>query len=132
DIPIPGNRFSGTSPVLVVLPQVQSRAGGGAATFAGQASPQLNMGMDGIKEETLNTQTVNMEAIEELKLVAVNNSAEFSRIGYFDTVTKRGANQYHGELSYYQQNSALYARGFYEKQVTRDLYHIFNIAASGP
>jgi hypothetical protein len=132
DVPIPGNRYGGTAPVLVVMPQVQSRAGSGAATFAGQAAPQLNMGMDGIKEETLNTQTVNLEAIGELKLVAVNNSAEFSRIGYFDTVTKRGGNQYHGELSYYQQNSALYARGFFEKQKTRDLYHIFNIAASGP
>jgi hypothetical protein len=132
DVPIPGNRYGGTAPVLVVLPHVQSRAGGGAATFAGQSSPQLNMGMDGIKEETLNTQTVNLEAIQELKLVAVNNSAEFSRIGYFDTVTKRGGNQYHGELSYYQQNSALYARGFFERTKTRDLYHIFNIAASGP
>jgi hypothetical protein len=133
DIPIAGNRYGGTAPVLVVLPQVQgARPGGTGHTFAGQKSPQINMGMDGIKEETLNTQTVNLEAIEELKLVAVNNTAEFSRIGYFDTVTKRGANQYHGELSYYQQNSALYARGFFERQKTFDLYHIFNIAASGP
>src|SRR5262249_46111910 len=101
-------------------------------TFAGQAFPQANMGMDGIKEKTMNTPTINIEAIDELKLVGVNNSAEFSRVGYFDTVTKRGANRYRGELSYYQQNSALYARGFFEKQKTRDLYHIFNIAASGP
>jgi hypothetical protein len=133
DIPIPGNRFSGTAPVLVVLPQVQgARTGGTGITFAGQKSPQLNMGMDGVKEETLNTQTVNLEAVDELKLVAVNNTAEYSRIGYFDTVTRRGANQYHGELSYYQQNSALYARGFFERQKTWDLYHIFNITASGP
>jgi carboxypeptidase family protein/TonB-dependent receptor-like protein len=133
DIPIPGNRFSGTAPVLVVLPHVQgARSGGTGITFAGQRSPQLNMGMDGVKEETLNTQTVNLESVSEVKLVAVNNTAEFSRIGYFDAVTKRGGNLYHGELSYYQQNSALYARGFFERQKTWDLYHIFNIAASGP
>jgi hypothetical protein len=133
DAPVPGNRYSGTAPILVILPQVQgARPGGTGITFAGQKSPQLNMGMDGIKEETLNTQTVNLEAVEEVKLVAVNNTAEFSRIGYFDTVTKRGANQYHGDLSYYQQNSALYARGFFERQKTWDLYHIFNLAASGP
>jgi Carboxypeptidase regulatory-like domain len=133
DIPIPGNRFSGTAPVLVVLPHVQGNATGGSSVqVAGQRAPQVNMGMDGIKEETLNTQTVNLEAVEELKLVAVNNTAEFSRVGYFDTVTKRGSNQYHGEVSYYQQNSALYARGFFEKEKTFDLYHIFNIAASGP
>jgi hypothetical protein len=133
DIPIPGNRYGGTAPVLVVLPHVQGGTGGsGTISFAGQRTPQVNMGMDGIKEETLNTQTVNLEAIDELKLVAVNNTAEFSRIGYFDTVTKRGSNRYHGEASYYQQNSALYARGFFERQKTRDLYHIFNLAASGP
>jgi hypothetical protein len=133
DIPIPGNRYGGTAPVLVILPHVQgARTGGSGITFAGQKSPQLNMGMDGVKEETLNTQTVNLEFVSEVKLVAVNNTAEFSRIGYFDTVTKRGSNQYHGELSYYQQNSALYARGFFERQKTWDLYHIFNIAGSGP
>lgn len=133
DVPIPGNRFGGTAPVLVVLPQVQGgRSGGTGITFAGQKSPQLNMGMDGVKEETLNTQTVNMEFVEEVRLVAVNNTAEFSRIGYFDTVSRRGNNQYHGEASYYQQNSALYARGFFERQKTWDLYHIFNIVGSGP
>jgi hypothetical protein len=133
DIPVPGNRYGGTAPVLAILPHVQgARPGGSGMTFAGQKSPQLNMGMDGIKEETLNTQTVNLEAIGELKLVAVNNTAEFSRIGYFDTVSKRGSNQYHGEASYYQQNSALYARGFFERQKTWDLYHIFNISGSGP
>jgi carboxypeptidase family protein len=133
DIPVPGNRYGGTAPVLAILPHVQgARPGGTGMTFAGQKSPQLNMGMDGIKEETLNTQTVNLEAIGELKLVAVNNTAEFSRIGYFDTVSKRGSNQYHGEASYYQQNSALYAKGFFERQKTWDLYHIFNLSGSGP
>jgi hypothetical protein len=133
DIPVPGNRYGGTAPVLVILPQVQGgRTGGSGMTFAGQKSPQINMGMDGIKEETLNTQTVNLEFVEEVRLVAVNNTAEFSRIGYFDTVTKRGSNEYRGELSYYQQNSALYARGFFERQKTWDLYHIFNISGSGP
>lgn len=133
DVPIPGNRFGGTAPVLVILPQVQGgRSGGSGITFAGQKSPQLNMGMDGVKEETLNTQTVNMEFVDEVRLVAVNNTAEFSRVGYFDTVSKRGSNQYHGEASYYQQNSALYARGFFERQKTWDLYHIFNLVGSGP
>ncbi len=132
NIPIPGNRYGGTAPVLVVLPHVQGGAGGAAMSFAGQRTPQVHMAMDGITEETLNTQTVNLEAIEELRLVAVNNTAEFSHVGYFDTVTKRGSNRYHGEASYYQQNSALYARGFFERQKTWDLYHIFNIAASGP
>src|SRR5262249_37441830 len=53
DIPVPGNRYGGTAPVLAVLPHVQgARPGGTGMTFAGQKAPQLNMGMDGIKEET--------------------------------------------------------------------------------
>jgi len=131
DIPIPGNAYGGTYTVLAVLPNVQSH-GGSRPTFAGQSGAQLNMGMDGVKEETLNSQTVNMEHVEELKLVAVNNTAEFSRIGYFDTVTKRGSNQYHGEASYYHRNSTLGARGVFENTKTRDLYHTFNLSGSGP
>jgi hypothetical protein len=134
DLPLAGNRYSGTAPVLATLPHVQPVAGGGfsGAGFAGQVGTQLQMAMDGVKEETLNTQTVNLEAVEELKLVAVNNTAEYGRIGYFDTVSKRGANRFHGELSYYQQNSAFNARSFFERQKTRDLYHMFNVSASGP
>ncbi len=131
DIPIPGNAYGGTYTVLATLPNVQSH-GGSRPTFSGQSGAQLHMGMDGVKEETLNTQTVNMEHVEELKLVAVNNTAEFSRVGYFDTVTRRGSNQYHGEASYYHRNSSLGARGFFERQKTRDLYHTFNLSASGP
>ncbi len=131
DIPIPGNAYGGTYTVLATLPNVQSR-GGSRPIFAGQPTAQTNMGMDGVKEETLNTQTVNMEHVEELKLVIISNTAEFSRVGYFDTVTKRGTNQYHGELSYYHRNSSLGARGFFEAEKTRDLYHTFNISASGP
>ena len=131
DIPIPGNAYGGTYPILATLGNVQSR-GGSRPIFAGQPSAQTHMGMDGVKEETLNSQTVNMEHVEELKLVIINNTAEFSRVGYFDTVTKRGTNQYHGEASYYHRNSALGARGFFEGEKTRDLYHTFNLSGSGP
>jgi hypothetical protein len=39
------------------------------------------MAQDGVKEETLNSQTVNMEAVAELKAVAVNNTADYARPG---------------------------------------------------
>jgi hypothetical protein len=39
------------------------------------------MAQDGVKEETLNSQTVNMEAVAELKAVYVNNTAEYARVG---------------------------------------------------
>ncbi len=136
DLPIPGNAFSGTYAVLSTLPDVQRRSGtgssGGAPTFAGQYGNQLHMAQDGVKEETLNSQTVNMEAVAELKAVFVNNTAEYARPGYFDTVTKSGANQFHAEGSYYHRNSALAARGFFEDEKPKIIYHTFNLSGSGP
>jgi len=133
DLPIPGNAFSGTYAVLAILPDVQREPGDwGSPRMAGQGGGQVHMGQDGIKEETLNSQTVNMEAVQELKAVYVNNSAEYARVGYFDTITKNGTNEFHGVGSYYLRNSALGARGFFEEDKTKVIYHTFNIAGSGP
>ena len=91
DLPVPGNAFSGTYAVLAILPDVQRKAGDwGAPTFAGQSGSQVHMAQDGVKEETLNSQTVNMEAVAEVKAVFVNNTADYARPGYFDTITKSG------------------------------------------
>jgi hypothetical protein len=133
DLPIPGNAFSGTYAVLAILPDVQREPGDwGSPRFAGQGGAQVHQGQDGIKEETLNSQTVNMEAVAELKAVYVNNTAEYARVGYFDTITKSGTNEYHGEGSYYHRNSALGARGFFEEEKTKVIYHTFNVSAAGP
>jgi len=133
DLPIPGNAFSGTYAVLAVLPDVQREPGDwGSPRFAGQGGAQVHQGQDGIKEETLNSQTINMEAVAELKAVYVNNSAEYARVGYFDTITKSGTNEFHGEGSYYHRNSALGARGFFEEEKTKVIYHTFNLSGSGP
>ena len=130
--PLPGNAYSSPLPVLATMPNVQSNENSYNVSFAGQTGAQLDMGMDGVKEETLNTQTVNMESVEEVKVVVVNNSAEFSRVGYYNVVTKRGSNQFHGEASYYHRNSALGARGFFEPQKAHVIYHTFNGSVSGP
>lgn len=131
EFPLPGNEFSGTYGILAVLPNIQRGPGDwGRPMFAGQSQSQ--MGQDGVKEETLNSQTVNMEAVEEFKLVTVNNSADYARPGYFDTITKSGTNDFHGAVSYHHRNSALGARGFFEDKKTPILYHTFNLSGSGP
>ena len=131
--PMPANSYSSPLPVLATMPQIVTDAGNEFGVYmAGQGGANLDMGMDGVKEENLNTQTVNMEDVEEVKVEAVNNSAEFARIGYYNTITKRGTNQYHGEASYYHRNSALGARGFFENQKPLKLYHTFNLSGSGP
>lgn len=130
-VPLPGNAYSSPLPVLATMPNVQFQAGcQWCLSVAGQTANQ--MGMDGVKEENTNTQTVNMENAEEVKVVAVNNSAEFSRAAYYNVVTKRGTNAWHGEASYYHRNSALAARSFFEDTKPQTLYHTFNLSASGP
>ena len=132
-LPTPGNAFSGTWAVLAVLPDVQREPGDwGAPKFAGQGGNQVHMGQDGVKEESTNSQTVNMESVAEVKAVVVNNTADYARVGYFDTITKSGTNDYHFDGSYYYRSSAFAARGFFEDQKTQELYHTFNIAGSGP
>src|SRR5438046_1019175 len=54
DIPIPGNSYGATTTVLAVLPTVQTVAGSqGSPRLAGHGGNQVDMGTDGIKEETL-------------------------------------------------------------------------------
>ena len=131
--PLPANSYSSPLPVLATMPQIQMDAGNEfGVTMAGQGGSEIHMAMDGVKEENLNTQTVNMEDVEEVKVNAVNNSAEYARVGYYDTITKRGTNDYHAEASYYDRNSGLGARGFFETQKPVVIYNTFNLSGSGP
>ncbi|HEV2494013.1 MAG TPA: TonB-dependent receptor [Terriglobia bacterium] len=131
--PLPANSYSSPLPVIATMPQIQTDAGNEfGITMAGQGGTEIHMAMDGVKEENLNTQTVNMEDVEEVKVNAVNNSAEYARVGVFDTITKSGSNQYHAEASYYNRNSALGARGFFETEKPIVIYNTFNLSGSGP
>lgn len=135
-IPIPGNAYSSPLPVLATMPTLQFGHGGLYGEFdvsvAGQSGNQFDMGMDGVLEENQNTQTVNMEDAAEVKVMGINNSAEYSRIATYNVVTKRGTNELHGELSYYHRNSALAARGYFEPNKQHQIYHTFNVEAGGP
>ncbi len=131
--PMPANAYSSPLPVIAIVPQIQTDGGNEfGVTMAGQGGNEIHMAMDGVKEESTNTQTVNMEDVEEVKVNAVNNSAEYARVGMFDTITKHGTNAYHAEASYYDRNSALGARGFFETEKPHVIYNTFNLSASGP
>jgi hypothetical protein len=131
--PMPANSYSSPLPVIATMPQIQTDAGNEfGVTMAGQGANDIHMAMDGVKEENLNTQTVNMEDVDEVKVNAVNNSAEYARVGMYDTITKHGTNDYHAEASYYDRNSALGARGFFDTTKPHVIYNTINLSASGP
>jgi carboxypeptidase family protein len=131
NLPIPGNSYSSPLDPLATMPLVQMDREWGVS-IAGQSGNQLNMAMDGVLEENFNTQTVNMEDASELKLMAVDNGAENSRVATFNVVTKRGTDKYHGELEYYLRNSALGARGFFDSTKQPIIYNTITAEASGP
>jgi Carboxypeptidase regulatory-like domain len=133
-LPIPGNSYSSPLAVLATQGLFQfDKENAYNPTLGGQGGNQFDMSMDGVLEENVNTQTVNMEDVAEVRVLGVDNSAEYSRIATYDTVTKRGTDKYHGDVDYYLRNSALGARGFFEYPKKAGLiYNTITTEASGP
>ena len=66
--------------------------------------------MDGVISDGAVNLVQNMFDFEELQVVAVNNSAEFSRVANFTMTGRGGTNQFHGRAFYDITNSFLNAR----------------------
>ena len=118
--------------MLATLPNVQSPQGGYGVRFAGQPPSQIQEGMDGATNDGIVNQINNLEDMQELQAVMVNAPAEYSRPGNFNMVTKSGTNLFHGRAEYYQENSALNARDFFEDEKTKTLLHTVGASLSGP
>jgi hypothetical protein len=117
---------------ITTLPFVQSTGGVWSSSWAGQASNQVQMAQDGHTNDNAVNQINDIFDAQELIVVPVNNSAEFSRVGYMNMVTKSGANAFHGRLLYWNLNDALKAREFFEAEKSKTLIHTISANASGP
>lgn len=95
---------------MTTLPNVQTDMGGWSLRFAGQPPSQVAESMDGILSDGTVNLVQNMNDFEELQVVSVGNSAEFSRVANFGMTGKSGTNQFHGKAYYDFINSALNAR----------------------
>jgi hypothetical protein len=128
--PVVSNYFDPNT-MLATLPLVQSPMGGYSVRFAGQDPSQIQEGMDGVTNDGIVNQINNMEDMAELQAIIVNSPAEYSRVGNFNMSTKSGTNELHGRAYYFQENSALNARDFFDTQKTRTLIHTFGGQAGG-
>jgi hypothetical protein len=117
---------------MTTLPNIQTPQGGWGLRFAGQPSTQIAQNMDGVTNDGANNLVQNMQDFEDLQVVAVNNSAEFSRVAQFSMVSKGGGNQFHGRAYYDLINSALNARSFFEARKTPYKEHRGGANISGP
>jgi hypothetical protein len=118
--------------VLTTQPLVQSSGGIYNIQIAGQPSSQAQTGIDGHAGDGTSLQGVSVHFVQEVVTVAGNNSAEFSRIGYYNMITKSGTNQFHGRASYWHQNSALSARNFFDTTKPKNLFHTWSGEMMGP
>src|SRR6266446_2068575 len=88
--------------------------------------------MDGVVNDGIVNQINNMEDTQELQAVMVNNSAEYSRVGFFNLITRSGTNEMHGRGYYYQENSFLNARNTFDPERAKTLAHTFGGNLAGP
>jgi hypothetical protein len=100
-----------------VTPMVGRGAGNGDFSSNGQHSEQNNYQLDGVDNNTMNSDYINgsgynlappPEAIAEFKLETSNYSAEIGRghAAVFNATTKSGTNSFHGSVWEYVRNTA--------------------------
>lgn len=119
--------------LMTTLPGTDSQMGGYSLKIAGQPTSQIAEGMDGVwtNDGTVNLIN-NMIDFTELKVVAVNNTADQARVANFNMVSKRGSNAFHGTAFYTHFNSALNAREFFQPQKPPLIEHRGHVDVSGP
>ena len=108
------SRSVSSSPLaaLAVSPEVTRDAQGNFAV-GGATSSQTGFSVDGISTANIRYNGAledtypSMESIDEMKVTAFNNNAEFAQIGDVTFTTKSGTNQLHGSAFEYFQNSDL-------------------------
>ena len=104
-----------------VTPMVGRGAGNGDFSSNGQHEEQNNYQLDGVDNNTMNSDYVNgssynlappPEAIQEFKLQTSNYSAELGRghAAVFNATTKSGTNQIHGAVWEYVRNTVFDAK----------------------
>src|ERR1700753_1337961 len=108
------NRASTTSPLgaLALSANVQQDSSGYIA-LGGATSSMVNFSVDGVSTVNVRQNVAlqdaypSQEGIAAVKVMASNNSAEFSQVGDVTFTTKSGTSQFHGSLFEYFQNDAL-------------------------
>ena len=108
------SRAVSSSPLaaLAVAPSVTKDAQGNIAV-GGATSSQVGFSVDGISTAnvrfngSLQDAYPSLEGIDEMKVTAFNNNAEFAQIGDVTFVTKSGTNSLHGSAFEYFQNKDL-------------------------
>lgn len=128
----------GNSPwgALTTLPNFRSGTSDFVYSIAGSRGAQNDFQVDGIGAPgggaPQGSSAMTMEATKELKVQAVNSSAEYSQPGIYQQVSRGGTDQLHGSVRYYHDTTALNARNFFSASKAPSHSHKFGLWVAGP
>jgi len=116
--------------------------GSGSYNSDGQRGRGNNITVDNITSTDISTTgssetgTFSLDAVQEVKLITNNFSAEFGRNSgsQYQIITKSGTNDYHGTMYWFHQNAALNARDFFDTtgKATPFIQNQWGFVAGGP
>ena len=133
------SRSVSSSPLaaLAVSPEV-TRDSQGNFAVGGATAAQTGFSVDGISTAnvrfngSLADTYPSLESIDEMKITAFDNNAEFAQIGDVTFVTKSGTNRWQGSAFEYFQNSALDASVLNFNVKAPRTFHTFGGSVGGP
>ncbi len=117
---------------MTTLPNIQTDQGGFGLRFAGQSPTQVSETLDGVPSDGAVNLVQNMLDTQDLQVIAVNNSAEYSRVATFTLAGRSGTNKLHGMLLYNFLNSALNARNTFAAKKPPYKEHDGYVEVAGP
>ena len=118
---------------LTTLPQIQYAGSIYGIEMAGQSGNQLQESMNGMPtgDGSIN-QMAGIDVTQDVTVDAVNNSAQYARIGTYNVTTKSGTNHWHGSAYWWYENSALNARDFFAAQKPVSKVDTMHAGLGGP
>lgn len=118
-------------------PLVQNTNSGTRFSMGGAYYNQAEFQIDGISAPLgaggpAGSALMSSEAVQEVAILAVNNSAEYASPGIFQQISKGGGNAFHGDAYYYYNTPGLKAREATSIEKESALFHLFGGNIGGP
>jgi len=137
-------RIENTSPILSiqVIPEVQR--GGRQFSLSGSLPFQNDVSVDGILTTSIRRNGIgddafnsfpSIESIQEIKVSAVNNTAEFAQLGDITTISRPGTNTFGASAFWNFNTTGLNANpNYFDKSIVPDhsVNHDFGARLGGP
>jgi hypothetical protein len=138
---LPVNYRAGSSntfyAIISTAPGVQPDSGGGYAVGGGMPF-QTTASVDGISNINVRSNGVlremfpSADTVDEVRVSATNNNAEFAQAGDITITSKSGTNDFHGAAYWYHQNGAFDARDFFAARTPFKVSNDMGVVLGGP